>query len=586
MNTKGEFLMKLNHFLIISFTILASHLSITPMMQTMMGKKAVQHDLYHTDDPFVDAVPDVFADISPVSKDTPVGQANTMFDRIKKGEMNYQPASTSYQRLNSGGKRFNIGPGIGMPQTIYNTAPTIYNPDDMKYLLYHMLQEKGDSERFTWLKSQEWYALTCLPVITCQNPKCPNKTINFDNVKDLEYKQINMMIQNMLNTIDSPEDPGYITVTKCPYCGGKVTLTPQQYRDLTPTYQQALEQEFVQLGIAKQFDPAQQLPTCRVSIDLGSILQDGTTHIDDAKLQQLAQFVANLLNPLLFIHHYANPAMMPNLFEHESDAAWFANICAEVTRACPNVTHICPISQPMGLIQKVTRGMQPPYRLTKGVTPAQYQKNVVAAQVQAAIEIKRVRPTTQVLLSHQFKNLIPEHYPVNWRYAGEFVKKMGSEFVYNKGFINAFKPYEQYFDGIALSIYPAMIIDTWNAKYNPNLSGLIDPHEALDSIVRTSQAFPGKDIYVVEAGCNNPDPAKKQQYVDMALHVCDIASYMQIPVKTCFFWSLTDDMNFYREWNEAPGSTFFGFYRTIDPATIKPEGQYLQQVINSVYPNR
>lgn len=608
MKIKGESLMKLNHFFIIALTALGLHLSISPMMRTMTDNtkpmpdalaqaplvtkaipttkvKASHHNLFYTGDPFVDATPDVFAHVPPISSNTPVGQASNMFDQIKAGKMNYQPANVSYQRLNSGGKRFNVGPGIGMPQTVYNTAPTIYNPDDMKYLLYHMLKDMKDSEQFTWLKSQEWYALTCLPVITCQNPAC-SKTINFDTIKDLEYKQINLMLQNMINTIGTPEDLGYITVTKCPYCGGKIKLTPQQYKELTPAKQKDLAVEFLQLGVAKQFAGTQQLPTCRVSIDLGTILQDGTTYIDYDKLKELAQFIANLINPLLFIHHYANPAMMPNLFEHESDIAWFANICAEVARACPNVTHICPISQPMGMIEKVSRGMQPPYRLTKGITKAQYSKNIVDAQVQASVEIKRVRPEVKVLLSHQFKQLIPAHYPVTYKYASEFLFTRAGDYVYNQGFIKAFKPYEQYFDGIALSVYPAAIVDTWGVHSNVNLSGMIDPHAALDAVVRTNSAFPDKDIYIVEAGCNSDNPSEKQQYVDMVLHVCDIASYMQIPVKTCFFWSLTDDMNFYREWNQRPGSTYFGFYRTIDPVTIKPEGRYLQQVISSVYPNR
>lgn len=580
-------------------------------------------------DSFIQNMQDPFANVGTFSSSKPtdplltfknpttIDQANKFFDHVKSGETDYQSALVSYANLNTSGKKFNIGPGIAMSQTVYNTAQTLYNPNEsMPYFLYNILDNIDKfvtqsnivklfagttpslTKRLNWITSRfhKWYALTCLPAITCHNSECTmpavfeNKTIAFENLNKLEEKEITNLLSNLASNI--PNNDKKLIPTRCPFCASsKITLTPQVYKQLTPAYQQALIEQIQYLDV---FNQPNDLPVCRVSLEIADLLIDGTTQIDSTKLQNLKTFVADLKNPLIFLHHYANPMVKPDLFanpdqkQNEIDIQWFADICTMIVGTCTNVTHVCPISQPMALAQKVSRDMQPPFSIK--IPFEQYIKNIAQAQKQASISMKKIRPDIKVLLSHQWKPMktTPGMFglknPVKqYLFADQADKR------YNQGFVGFFKDQLDHFDGIALSVYEAMFFDSWN-PFNPsgdNCSGALDPHAALEAINKIYQAF-GKDFYVVETGCNCIDPQRKIDFVNMILHVCNIAANMDIPVKTCFFWGLTDDINFYREWDKAPGSTHFGFYSTLDPAnptgSIKPYGQYMKKIIQSVYP--
>jgi len=531
-------------------------------------------------------------------KTTVLNQANSLFTNILQGKKQFNSAVESYKKLNSQNQSFTMGPGVGLPQTVYNTAHTIYNPLYMKNLLYEIAITKKDP--YKWLKQQEWYALTSLPQITCNSCK---QTVNFESVAQLNEKQKNFLLLNMVDnlTLTAKEE---LTVSKCPFCGSNnLIFKPQRYKDFTTQYQKAMEQQFEHLDIYKQLNNAEGLPVCRLSIEIADILQDESDKIDSKKLQDLSQFVGKLKNPLLFIHHYTNPAVKPHLFEKKDDIAWFAHICQEVIKACPNVTHVCPISQPMALVQKVSGGMQPPFSIKdiglmeslKNIFSAklfkvrvnQFIQNVAEAQKQASIKMKQVNPRLKVLVSHQWKPMKPLHTNWGYQYIAEnyIITPMGSK-VYNQDFVDIFKQQESFFDGIALSIYRALYFDI--AKpIGDNTDDILDPHASLEAIVKMNEAFPNKPIYIVEAGLNSTVPQRKREFINMLLHVCSVASSMNIPVKTCFFWGLTNDIYFYREWNKAPGSTHFGFYETLNlnnpTGSITPYGKYFKEIIASVY---
>lgn len=507
-------------------------------------------------------------------------QANQFFNQVLEGKATFQPAALSYKKLRKKNSQFSMGPGMTLSQTMYNTAPTIYEPTYMQSLLHHIAVTK--KKTLEWLKQQRWYTLTCLPQIICNNPIC-GKTLNFQNVSDLTTEQQNILLKNIADNLSIVEDPK-LTATICPYCEStNISNKPQLYKQFSKKYQDAMVKQVEGLNVFNQQKKKFDYPACRMSIELAEILQDGTDQIDYKKLQQLAEFIKDLRNPLLFIHHYTNSQVKPHIFEHEDDIDWFANICAEIVKACPHVTHVCPISQPMGFARKASRNMQPPFSISVGFN--KYFNNIVKAQTHAAIKMKQVRPNLQVLLSHQWKPMKPKHTSFGFTNLIERLASKIADMIYNQKLVSSFTPYNKYFDGIALSIYPAIYIDGFKVV-GDNCTGKLDPHAALQAIVDTSHAFPDKDIYIVETGCNCPNQSQRKTFIDMTLQICQIAQEMNVPVKTCFFWTLTNDLYFYREWNSPPGSTHFGFYDELDANdptdSINASGQYLKEILKSV----
>ena len=64
-------------------------------------------------------------------------------------------------------------------------------------------------------------------------------------------------------------------------------------------------------------------------------------------------------------------------------------------------------------------------------------------------------------------------------------------------FVQLLQPHTDSFDGIALSIYPAMYFDTITPCGN-NCTGKLDPESALEAIVQAHNAFPDKEIHIIE----------------------------------------------------------------------------------------
>ena len=505
-------------------------------------------------------------------------QAYELFDQVLAGQASFTPAAESYQKLLQANKSFSIGPGMSLSQTVYNTAPTIYEPSYMRKMLYQKaILEKNPLK---WITTQRWYALTSLPEIICNNPDC-NRSITFTNISDLPLPQQEFLLQNIVENLELSEQEE-LTVTKCPYCNTTgITLRPQKYKSFSPAYQQAMAEQVRSLGVFKQ-QTNKDFPACRISLELADILQNNSDQIDPQKLANVAKLVNSLSNPLLFIHHYTNPQIKPYLFEREEDIEWFANLCAEIIKACPNVTHVCPISQPMGFARKVSRGMQPPFSIS--INFNKYFNNIAAAQKEASIAMKQVRPNLKVLLSHQWKPMKPKHTNFSIIRMIELAASKIADMMYNQKFASTFNVQAEHFDGIALSIYPAIYIDGFKVV-GDNCTGKLDPHATLEAIIATHEAFKSKDIYIVETGCNCPNQERRKTFIDMTLQACSIASNMNISIKTCFFWTLNNDLYFYREWNSPPGSTNFGFFDDLDKdnptESINESGKYLQTILAS-----
>ena len=98
---------------------------------------------------------------------------------------------------------------------------------------------------------------------------------------------------------------------------------------------------------------------------------------------------------------------IPNLFEKEEHARWFANYCAQVVASSPQITHVCPISQLVAFGTRVKRQMLPPFQAA--VDQEVYFNNIVQAHIQAYKKIKAINPNIQVLVSHQWKPMKPKH---------------------------------------------------------------------------------------------------------------------------------------------------------------------------------
>ena len=484
----------------------------------------------------------------------------------------FPSARQTYQELNKTAP-FVVSFGTAMSQT-HHSANTVH-PDAMRERLQELAIKSENSFKFLTDKERIGYVLRALPEVICSKCGLHIQPTKLDLIND------KTLIQSLLADATQQKTAKKLTLTLCPSCDGALIEQPRKTITLTPAHQQAMITQIDYLGVKNQASCTQHgLPTYRISWEASDVLKQNSTEIDPVKVQAQAAFVAQMGNPLLFFHHYANPQTIPDLFEKSEHATWFANYCAEMIKACPNVTHVCPISQPVAFSHRVTRSTLPPFACS--ISQAKYLDNINQAQILACQKMKKINPNLKVLMSHQWKPMKPYHSMLSpWYALEQFICYIANQ-KYNGDFVRIFTPYQNEFDGIALSVYPAIYFNGW-VPQGSNSCGTFNQQDALDTIMQIHYAFPTKDIYIVETGCNTKDPEQKKAFIDMTLHVCKIAREKGVNIKGVYFWSHTNDSEFYSEWNLQPGSTNFSPFETIDPTnpegSINAGGLYLKEIV-------
>ncbi|MBI2352982.1 hypothetical protein HYV11_01920 [Candidatus Dependentiae bacterium] len=481
---------------------------------------------------------------------------------LKELKKPFPPATETFKKLNENEKvPFAVSIGTALSQTGH--TQNIIHPHYLGTLLKkESKKQKINAQQF--LKDHWGYVVAATADIICSN--C-GTTTHLKTTKPTDPK-INNIVAILMN--DKTEK---LCLSICPNCkSDDIKELPQTLHHFTKEQQICFVEQLKALGVFEQ-TAATQLPTYRLSLELSDLVnRDGI--IDTKKLEEQATFVNELKNPLIFMHHYANPQCKPHLFEDKKDITWFANICAQFIEKCPHVTHVCPISQIMGFGLQVQRQSLPPFCCN--IDKDQFLQNIVLAQVTASKAMKIKNPNLKVLLSHQWKPIKPLHGITDPRYGLEYLVCTIANRMYNQKLVQLVQSHQDSFDGIALSVYPMLYFDSITPK-GSNTSGIIDPEAALEAIVQTHKAFPNKDIYIVETGCNSNDPEKKKEFVDMTLHVCQLARNMNIPVKTCFFWGHTNESYF--EWNQLPNNNHFGAFESFSVDSINEYGKYLQSIV-------
>lgn len=468
---------------------------------------------------------------------------------------------------------FVMSVGTSMSQTDPSIQNTMH-PDFIRKKMYQKAQGKDGAE---WLKHEKrfWYVLRALDSWMCGNG-------HVINPGSLDEKKDQKTIQAILADCAKPNDAKQLSLSKCPYCADPSVVYLGDDTKFTLAHENAMVEQIRALYVNRQ---SKKLPNMRLSIEIGSILKTNSIEIDEQKLNDLVAFITKLGNPLLFFHHYANPISIPYLFEKEEHIEWFANICAAIMQQLPQITHVCPVSQPLGFVNRIMRdGGLPPFEYK--ITQNQLLDNITKAQVAAALAMKKVNPALQVLVSHQWKPMRPKHTStLDPRMLFELGICKIADSMYNGKFVSLIKDHIAIFDGIALSVYPALEFDLW-APVGSNIAGRMDFEGSLEAIVATSQAFPGMPIYIVETGCNTTDPVIKRGFIDMMLCVCKRAVDLGIPVKGLYFWAITNDSRFYREWNAPAGSCNFGPFDALDPvnptASINAAGKHIKDILSQL----
>lgn len=480
----------------------------------------------------------------------------------------------AYQYLMSDDKipfALSIGTSLSQTHISENTMhPTLVRKEMLK-----VAQELGKEEGWKWLKDQKrvWYLLRSMPQYNC--------SCGFKDVSSLNKYQKTVAVYDIIRGFMHAND---LEITYCPVCQERLK-TQQEHQDLFTVEMQdkmvALVKELI-----KDEKIESQIPNARLSIELSDVLKSGTIEIDEQKLDNLVAFINKIGNPMIFFHHYANPMAIPHLFEEEKHLKWFADVCGKIIEKLPHITHVCPISQPTGFMFRVIRNQDlPPFRYN--VDQQALLNNMMKASALAADAMKEIRkknssaPQLKVLVSHQWKIMSPKHNYYDPRYAVESLVTTIADSMYNGKFVSSVTQYINKFDGIALSVYPAMEFDMWKPD-GSNIVGKVDYQGSLGAVVQTGKAFPDKDIYIVEAGCNTADAQTKKEYIDMMLCVCMRARQAGIPVKSLYFWAITNHPDFYTEWNTAKGTTHFAPFDDIEIDSINQGGKYIQEIISSV----
>lgn len=510
--------------------------------------------------------------------------------------VSFIPGKDSYAALNSDPNNpFVLSVGTSMSQThqTSNTANSEFIRKKFNEIIKRM-NPVSDSEiqaAADWLQHKDRIGYTLLAL---HNYFCHQEHIIFPAALSPSYDAviINRMLRDVAKNSPHVDE---LTLAHCPFqycddygcqdraCDAGVTQIRSQKSPLfTVEHQRAMVRQIESLGINSQRGNASgSLPSCRLSLEAADVLQEGSDDFDEEKLKRQANFIRDLGNPMLFGHHYANPAVKPNLFEDKKDADWFAKYCAKIIEKSPQITHMCPISQPIAFAYKTRKQQLSPFE--NNISESEYLQNITDAQVKAAVAMKKINPKLKVLMSHQWKLMKPKHNSLaDPRYLLELGIAKIAHKMYNQQFVDLMSPHSNKFDGIALSLYPPVFFDLWRPE-GSNTGGVIDAEGALETIIEVSEAFPGKDIYIVETGCNTKDPQKKRDFIDMTLAACKAARNKGIPVKGVYFWGITNDKEFYFEWNSAPGSTNFAPFDGLDPenpeASINEAGRYIQNIL-------
>jgi len=487
---------------------------------------------------------------------------------------NFPPATETYQRLNQDPKKpFVVSFGTSMSQT--HTTNNTCHPTFIRAQLQKLAQLNKDPRAFLANLERIWYLLCSLPYITCDQCKTTFKPDQFELQRD------KILISNILTDLAAQKTETTLTITKCPHCLGPITAQANEITSFTEAHQQAMVDQINFLGLKDQIGCQSSFPPYRLSVEASDVMHENSTEFDPEKIAAQAAWLERLGNPFLFSHHYANPETIPNLFEKEEHASWFAKYNAELIKASPNIKYICPISQPSGLSMRIARQNNlPPF--TSSLPQSEYFKNIIRAHVAAYDAIKAVNPNTNVFVSNQWKPMVPLHASPDPRYFIELIVSIIANRMYNHTFVSELKKYPDKFDGLALSVYPALYFDRWIPCGN-NCSGKIDAKYSLESIMEMHKAFPNKPIFIVETGCNNPDHEMHKKFIDMTLHICAQARELGADVRGVYFWGHTNDPDFYTEWNTPPRDKYFGMFEGLDPqdpnGSINPAGEYLKEIV-------
>lgn len=477
-----------------------------------------------------------------------------------------------YQELNQSAP-FALSVGFSMSQT-HQTANTVHPEYARQAIVAEALKAQ---DPILWLKQHQEHLLKYLPIYEC--PNCgyqlnPQK-INIDSDQEI--------INGIIHTIAQNLNHAKLTLVKsCPLCHQQnLAACPETEIIFTENHQRALTKQIDYLGVCNQAAcTIHHLPTCRISIEAADILQNGTFNIDLEKLKKQNEFLQTLRSPLVFFHHYANPQSMPKLFETEESIEWFVNYCATVIESNASIQYVCPISQPVGFSFHLNRATLPPF--TCSVDQTKHLNIIKQAQIAAARKIKTINPNIKILISHQWKHFKTTHGPLHPLYYLEYVCSFIANRMYNHTFITMLQDCQNDFDGIALSIYPGISFNGIKPEGN-NCAAYFNEDDAYQSIIATHKAFPNKEIFIVETGCNTQDPEQKKAFIDMTLRVCKRAREQNIKIPGVYLWGITNDPGFYSEWGHQSGKTHFGPYDQLDPNnpcdSINASGLYLKEIL-------
>ena len=214
----------------------------------------------------------------------------------------------TYQALNADKNNpFVISFGTSMSQT-HQTSNTV-NPDHIRSMLHAIAQEQTDPQ--SWLESKDriWYVLKSLPKVRCS--KC-GTIFNPSNVNPAKNKRLIKLLIKDIATNTTADKLSMRRCLKCS-CQGSLTELPKESTGLTPAHLQAMIEQIQYLNINKQVG-CTCLPNYRISLEACDILKDGSTTIDQNKLQAQAQWLKEIGNPMIFLHHYANPSIYSKSF--------------------------------------------------------------------------------------------------------------------------------------------------------------------------------------------------------------------------------------------------------------------------------
>ncbi len=490
----------------------------------------------------------------------------------------FPSAKETFKYLNQDPENpFVVSFGMSEAQASFQSLDNTANPQFILTKLQKMAQKESNPRAWLENKDRIWYILRSLPKIQCKQCGVIIDPETFDLKRD------HVLITSILDDIAANKNALMLSMTKCPSCNSnKIITLPKQYPKLTEYHQKAIISQIDALGIFKQLGCQKKyhLPCYRYSLESSNILKDNSLDIDQTKLDKLAQFIKDLGDPIIFLHNYTNPLAIPNLFEEAEHINWFANYCAQVIKAFPNVTHVCPIVQPIAFAYRVGRNHNlPPFAINIGLND--YLSNIVKADIEACKKIKQINPAIKTLVSHQWKIMRPKHSFYDFRWSLEKFVCGLADYMYNQKFVALFKPYSDYFDGISLSLYPPLEFNGWTPE-GDNVSGVIDLEAALQAIMEIHKAFPNKDIYIGETSCNVFEPKKQREFIDMTLYACKLARDKGVPVKGVYFWSHSND--FYSEWNKPPHSTNlapFNQLRIDNPFEyMNAAGKYIHEILS------